>query len=161
VTIANLPNAPWRFDVADGSARLRKLTWPGVRAAVPDFAAGHALAGIPRSASDQIDHGSTRPAFIDYLASPRFWFRVVSEVVERILFSVAAMVWLAVYPQAAGLTGIEHGAVFARQQLVPSFSPNADLAAMVYDQGVANYATSSGLESGIRSLPESESQFPH
>ncbi|MBY0495882.1 MAG: hypothetical protein K2Y23_16860 [Cyanobacteria bacterium] len=58
--------------------------------------AGHAWGGYFDFASDQVEHGSARPAFKDYLLSSRFWFESFQNWQSEFV-SIAAMVWLAVY----------------------------------------------------------------
>jgi len=99
---AYLPNVPW--PVQRGGWILRVYENSLGLAFVLLFLmswAGHALGGYSAFASDQIDHGSTRPAFIDYLASPRFWFESFQNWQSE-FFSIAAMVWLAVYLRQRG-----------------------------------------------------------
>jgi hypothetical protein len=57
---------------------------------------GHALGGYVEFASDRVEHGLARPVFTDYLASSRFWFESFQNWQSE-FFSIAAMVWLAVY----------------------------------------------------------------
>jgi hypothetical protein len=47
-------------------------------------------------ASDRVEHGLARPVFTDYLTSSRFWFESFQNWQSE-FFSIAAMVWLAVY----------------------------------------------------------------
>ena len=58
--------------------------------------AGHAIGGYVEFASDQVEHGAARPVFTDYLESSRFWFESFQNWQSE-FFSIAAMVWLAVY----------------------------------------------------------------
>jgi hypothetical protein len=58
--------------------------------------AGHAAGGYAEYAADQVEHGLVRPAFADYLASPRFWFESFQNWQSEFL-AIAGMVWLAVY----------------------------------------------------------------
>ena len=58
--------------------------------------AGHAMGGYVEFASDQVEHGAARPVFSDYLVSSRFWFESFQNWQSE-FFSIAAMVWLAVY----------------------------------------------------------------
>ena len=58
--------------------------------------AGHAAGGYVDFAEDQIAHGAVRPGFTDYLASSRFWYESFQNWQSE-FFSIAAMVWLAVY----------------------------------------------------------------
>jgi hypothetical protein len=58
--------------------------------------AGHAAGGFIAFAEDQVSHGRARPAFTDYLTSTRFWFESLQNWQSE-FFSIAAMVWLAVY----------------------------------------------------------------
>jgi hypothetical protein len=62
---------------------------------------GHALGGYVAFAGDQVDHGRTRPVFTDYLTSSRFWFESFQNWQSE-FFSIAAMVWLAVYLRQRG-----------------------------------------------------------
>ena len=57
---------------------------------------GHAYGGYFHYASEQVDHGEPRPEFVDYLTSARFWFESFQNWQSE-FFSIAAMVWLAVY----------------------------------------------------------------
>jgi hypothetical protein len=57
---------------------------------------GHAFGGYSEFASDQLEHGAARPGFSDYLTSSRFWFESFQNWQSE-FFSIAAMVWLAVY----------------------------------------------------------------
>jgi hypothetical protein len=57
---------------------------------------GHAAGGYAEYAADQVEHGLVRPAFADYLVSPRFWFESFQNWQSEFL-AIAAMVWLAVY----------------------------------------------------------------
>ena len=63
--------------------------------------AGHAAGGYSEFASDQIEHGLSRPAFSEYLTSSRFWFESFQNWQSEFL-SIAAMVWLAVYLRQRG-----------------------------------------------------------
>lgn len=63
--------------------------------------AGHALGGYVAFSSDQVEHGSAAPAFTDYLVSSRFWFESFQNWQSE-FFSIAAMVWLAVYLRQRG-----------------------------------------------------------
>jgi hypothetical protein len=63
--------------------------------------AGHAYGGYFDFAADQVDHGLTRPVFVDYLVSSRFWFESFQNWQSE-FFSIAAMVWLAVYLRQRG-----------------------------------------------------------
>ena len=58
--------------------------------------AGHAIGGYADFAQDQMTHGAARPGFSDYLASSRFWYESFQNWQSE-FFSIAAMVWLAVY----------------------------------------------------------------
>ena len=57
---------------------------------------GHAIGGYFAFASDQVEHGAARPVFMDYVTSSRFWFESFQNWQSE-FFSIAAMVWLAVY----------------------------------------------------------------
>ena len=57
---------------------------------------GHAAGGYVAFADDQVTHGLARPPFSEYLASSRFWFESFQNWQSE-FFSIAAMVWLAVY----------------------------------------------------------------
>jgi hypothetical protein len=63
--------------------------------------AGHALGGYSAFASEEIEHGLARPVLVDYLASSRFWFESFQNWQSE-FFSIAAMVWLAVYLRQKG-----------------------------------------------------------
>jgi len=63
--------------------------------------AGHAIGGYHDFAGDQIQHGLARPVFTDYLVSSRFWFESFQNWQSE-FFSIAAMVWLAVYLRQRG-----------------------------------------------------------
>jgi hypothetical protein len=62
---------------------------------------GHAFGGFAEYSGDQIEHGNPRPQFIDYLTSSRFWFESFQNWQSE-FFSIAAMVWLAVYLRQRG-----------------------------------------------------------
>jgi len=62
---------------------------------------GHAFGGFAEFAGDQIEHGHPRPVFSDYLTSSRFWFESFQNWQSE-FFSIAAMVWLAVYLRQRG-----------------------------------------------------------
>jgi hypothetical protein len=57
---------------------------------------GHAIGGHVEFADDHHAHGMPRPPFSDYLLSSRFWFESFQNWQSE-FFSIAAMVWLAVY----------------------------------------------------------------
>ena len=57
---------------------------------------GHAFGGYAEFVNDQAEHGGPRPEFVDYLVSSRFWFESFQNWQSE-FFSIAAMVWLAVY----------------------------------------------------------------
>jgi len=63
--------------------------------------AGHAAGGYSEFASDRIEHGLSKPAFAEYLTSSRFWFESFQNWQSE-FFSIAAMVWLAVYLRQRG-----------------------------------------------------------
>jgi hypothetical protein len=63
--------------------------------------AGHALGGYFAFASEEVEHGLARPVLVDYLASSRFWFESFQNWQSE-FFSIAAMVWLAVYLRQKG-----------------------------------------------------------
>ena len=63
--------------------------------------AGHAGAGYFAFASDQVEHGLASPMLVDYLKSSRFWFESFQNWQSE-FFSIAAMVWLAVYLRQRG-----------------------------------------------------------
>jgi hypothetical protein len=99
---ATLPNVPW--PVRRGGWILRVYENSLGLAFVLLFLvswAGHALGGYFAFANDQIEHGSTRPAFTDYLVSSRLWFESFQNWQSE-FFSIAAMVWLAVYLRQRG-----------------------------------------------------------
>ena len=99
---ANLPNVPW--PVRRGGWILRVYENSLGLAFVLLFLiswVGHAIGGYVAFSSDQVEHGSARPAFIDYLASSRFWFESFQNWQSE-FFSIAAMVWLAVYLRQRG-----------------------------------------------------------
>ena len=58
--------------------------------------AGHAWGGHIDFIEEQLAHGAARPAFSDYLTSSRFWYESFQNWQSE-FFSIAAMVWLAVY----------------------------------------------------------------
>ena len=62
---------------------------------------GHALGGYVEFASDQVEHGLDNPTLTDYLGSSRFWFESFQNWQSE-FFSIAAMVWLAVYLRQRG-----------------------------------------------------------
>jgi hypothetical protein len=62
---------------------------------------GHAFGGYAEFASDRLEHGAVRPVFTDYLTSSRFWFESFQNWQSE-FFSIAAMVWLAVYLRQRG-----------------------------------------------------------
>ncbi len=62
---------------------------------------GHALGGYAAYASDQAAHAEPRPDFTGYLLSSRFWFESLQNWQSE-FFSIAAMVWLAVYLRQRG-----------------------------------------------------------
>lgn len=62
---------------------------------------GHALGGYAEFASDQVEHGLTTPVLAEYLTSSRFWFESFQNWQSE-FFSIAAMVWLAVYLRQRG-----------------------------------------------------------
>ena len=99
---ANLPNVPW--PVRRGGWILRVYENSLGLAFVLLFLVswvGHAIGGYVAFSSDQVEHGSARPAFIDYLASSRLWFESFQNWQSE-FFSIAAMVWLAVYLRQRG-----------------------------------------------------------
>jgi hypothetical protein len=99
---ATLPNVPW--PVRRGGWILRVYENSLGLAFVLLFLVswvGHALGGYFAFASDQIEHGSARPAFTDYLVSSRLWFESFQNWQSE-FFSIAAMVWLAVYLRQRG-----------------------------------------------------------
>lgn len=63
--------------------------------------AGHAAGGYFDYANDQIAHGGTRPSFVEYIASARFWFESFQNWQSEFL-AIASMVWLAVYLRQRG-----------------------------------------------------------
>jgi uncharacterized protein DUF6766 len=99
---ANLPGVPW--PVRRGGWILRVYENSLGLAFVVLFLiswAGHALGGYVAFSSDQAEHGAAAPAFTDYLVSPRFWFESFQNWQSE-FFSIAAMVWLAVYLRQRG-----------------------------------------------------------
>jgi len=62
---------------------------------------GHAFGGYSEFASDQVEHGLARPVFTVYMRSSRFWFESFQNWQSE-FFSIAAMVWLAVYLRQRG-----------------------------------------------------------
>ena len=99
---ADRPNAPW--PVRRGGWVLRIYENSLGLAFVLLFLiswVGHALGGYSEFASDQVEHGLARPALTDYLASSRFWFESFQNWQSE-FFSIAAMVWLAVYLRQRG-----------------------------------------------------------
>jgi hypothetical protein len=99
---ASLPDVPW--PVRRGGWMLRVYENSLGLAFVLLFLvswAGHAVGGYSAFSSDQIEHGSAAPAFADYLVSPRFWFESFQNWQSE-FFSIAAMVWLAVYLRQKG-----------------------------------------------------------
>jgi hypothetical protein len=99
---ADRPNAPW--PVRRGGWILRVYENSLGLAFVLLFLVswvGHAIGGHRDFASDQVEHGAARPAFTDYLTSSRFWFESFQNWQSE-FFSIAAMVWLAVYLRQRG-----------------------------------------------------------
>jgi hypothetical protein len=94
---ADRPNVPWPvrrggwiLDVYENSLGLAfvflfLISW-----------VGHAIGGYFEFANDQVEHGAERPEFMDYVTSSRFWFESFQNWQSE-FFSIAAMVWLAVY----------------------------------------------------------------
>jgi hypothetical protein len=62
---------------------------------------GHAFGGYREFVGDQAVHNGARPGFSDYLVSSRFWFESLQNWQSE-FFSIAAMVWLAVYLRQRG-----------------------------------------------------------
>ena len=94
---ANSPNAPW--PVRRGGWILRVYENSLGLAFVLLFLfswVGHAAGGYVEFADDEVVHGMVRPVFTDYLLSSRFWFESFQNWQSE-FFSIAAMVWLAVY----------------------------------------------------------------
>ena len=99
---ADEPNAPW--PVRRGGWILRLYENSLGLAFVLLFLVswvGHALGGYVEFASDQVEHGLAKPVFADYLTSSRFWFESFQNWQSE-FFSIAAMVWLAVYLRQRG-----------------------------------------------------------
>ena len=99
---ADRPNVPW--PVRRGGWILRIYENSLGLAFVLLFLiswAGHAAGGYSDFAGDQIEHGLARPGFSDYLTSSRFWFESFQNWQSE-FFSIAAMVWLAVYLRQRG-----------------------------------------------------------
>jgi hypothetical protein len=94
---ADRPNAPWPvrrggwiLGVYENSLGLAfvflfLISW-----------VGHAFGGYAAFADDQQAHGLGQPEFSEYLMSSRFWFESFQNWQSE-FFSIAAMVWLAVY----------------------------------------------------------------
>ena len=99
---ANLPNVPWPVRRGGWILRIYENSLGLAFVVLFLFSwAGHTLGGYSAFASDQIEHGSARPAFTDYLASSRLWFESFQNWQSE-FFSIAAMVWLAVYLRQKG-----------------------------------------------------------
>ena len=99
---ADRPNVPW--PVKRGGWVLRVYENSLGLAFVLLFLiswVGHALGGYVEFASDQVEHGLARPVLTDYLVSSRFWFESFQNWQSE-FFSIAAMVWLAVYLRQRG-----------------------------------------------------------
>jgi hypothetical protein len=99
---ADRPNVPW--PVKRGGWILRLYENSLGLAFVLLFLiswVGHAFGGHAEFAADRVEHGLARPAFIDYLTSSRFWFESFQNWQSE-FFSIAAMVWLAVYLRQRG-----------------------------------------------------------
>jgi hypothetical protein len=62
---------------------------------------GHAIGGYFDAAEAQRAHGDAGYTFMDYLTSSRFWFESFQNWQSE-FFSIAAMVWLAVYLRQKG-----------------------------------------------------------
>jgi hypothetical protein len=94
---AHLPDAPW--PVRRGGWILAVYEHSLGLALFLLFLAswgGHAIGGWAAYAGDQALHGQPEPAFVEYVASSRFWFESFQNWQSELL-SVAAMVWLSVY----------------------------------------------------------------
>ena len=99
---ADRPNVPW--PVRRGGWILRLYENSLGLAFVLLFLVswvGHAIGGYFEFARDQVEHGAAKPVFMDYLSSSRFWFESFQNWQSE-FFSIAAMVWLAVYLRQRG-----------------------------------------------------------
>ena len=99
---AHEPNVPW--PVKRGGWILRVYENSLGLAFVVLFLVswvGHALGGYVEFASDRVEHGLARPVFVDYLTSSRLWFESFQNWQSE-FFSIAAMVWRAVYLRQRG-----------------------------------------------------------
>ena len=99
---ADAPDAPW--PVRRGGWILRLYEHSLGLAFVLLFLGswvGHAAGGYAVYAADQAEHGQARPSFTAYLSSARFWFESFQNWQSE-FFSIAAMVWLAVYLRQRG-----------------------------------------------------------
>jgi hypothetical protein len=94
---ADDPDAPWPVRRGGWILRLYENSL-GLAFVLLFFLSwvGHAAGGFFEYASDQVAHGQVRPAFVDYLASSRFWFESFQNWQSEFL-AIAAMVWFAVY----------------------------------------------------------------
>ena len=99
---ANLPGVPWPVRRRGWILRVYENSL-GLAFVLLFFVSwvGHALGGYAAFSSDQMEHGSAAPAFTDYLVSSRFWFESFQNWQSE-FFSIAAMVWLAVYLRQRG-----------------------------------------------------------
>jgi hypothetical protein len=99
---AHLPDAPW--PVRRGGWILRIYERSLGLALICLFAVsliGHAVGGWIAARAEETAHGHAGPAFVEYVASSRFWFESFQNWQSEFL-AIAAMVWLAIYLRHRG-----------------------------------------------------------